>query len=132
MGKQYHPCIEFADPNEPQINDFVDPDELVDPRAQCFTLAREGGCNDEILKDMHQTGKDKQQPGTPNTPSIIVPGPYKKGVEDCEDSNVLIDEFFSESPLEKKLRKRSRKVKKLEQEVIELSVLNRCIERENQ
>jgi hypothetical protein len=59
LVEQYQPCTEFTDPNEPQINDFIEPNELVEPQAQLLTPAEEGGCNDEILKDIHQTGKEE-------------------------------------------------------------------------
>jgi hypothetical protein len=64
-----------------------------------------------MLKDIHQTVEKKQKPGTPKTPSIVIPGPSKKGLEDCEGSNVLMDESFIEIPLERNSGREEEKLK---------------------
>jgi predicted RNase H-like nuclease (RuvC/YqgF family) len=49
-----------------------------------------------------------------------------------EGSNIYLEEFVVEIPLENNIKKKGKKIKKLEHEVIELSTLNMCIERENE
>jgi len=39
LVEQSQSGIEFTNPNEPQVNDFIEPNELVEPQAQFLTPA---------------------------------------------------------------------------------------------
>ena len=98
--EQYHPYTTFAGHNfhnDQQMNDHIEPDTLVAPKAQFSIPSGEGRGNDRMLKDVHQPAEKKQKPGTPKTPSIIIPRPSKKGYEDYEGSNAFMDESFIET-----------------------------------
>jgi len=114
LVEQYDPYTTFSYHNYKQMNDPIEPDTPPETQTHFSIPSYEGRGNDRVLKDIHQPAKKKQKPGTPKTPSIVVPGPSKKRCEEYEDSNVFVDESFVEVPLENKLRNMINKIKKME------------------
>jgi hypothetical protein len=121
----------FSKPSHQETNDPVEIDIPTEGQVQFSISLEEEKGNERVFEDIQQPVEKKNKPRTPKTPSIIILGPSKRGFDEYEGSNVSLAESVVEGPLDKKLKKKGNKIKKLEHEVIELSTLNRCIEREN-